>query len=215
LKRDFWVLDKKGYFLSVGVCLKRWDLLQDTILAGERCLRSSFEVTIFFIPISGPQCKLATDWAEYREWIVFRQWPVCDSDSISGRGRRRKQGYEEDHDGIGIRRGRCVKCGRTFTLSVFSIFYTHDSFLARYQPFVQRAVEHCWWEKKAPKLNDPDRLPNPLVERPGRLPTRCYLSQPDGSPGSSLAEAKLPASGRGRRCTCSPAADYDPIRDNT
>jgi hypothetical protein len=55
---------------------------------------------------------------------------------------------------IGIRRGRCVRCGRIFTfLPVFSLPYTHYSLLARCQgqcSIVIRALctkrqESCDW----------------------------------------------------------------------
>ena len=51
-----------------------------------------------------------------------RRCPVCEQESIIGHGRRRKQAHDEHHDWIGVRRGRCAICGRTFTfLPLFSL----------------------------------------------------------------------------------------------
>jgi hypothetical protein len=110
--------------------------------------------------------RLAVGWAEGLDEIILRRCPVCEQDSIVGHGRRRKQAHDEYHDWIGIRRGRCVRCGRTLTfLSVFSLPYTHYSLLARCQALLRRFVEQCSWEKALPKLLDPDRLPDPSTVR--------------------------------------------------
>lgn len=110
--------------------------------------------------------RLAACWAEDSDEIILRRCPVCEQDSIVGHGRRRKQAHDEHHDWIRIRRGRCVRCGRTFTfLPVFSLPYTHYSLLARCQALLRRFVEHCSWEKAAPKFKDPDRLPDPSTVR--------------------------------------------------
>ena len=88
------------------------------------------------------------------------------SDSIVGHGRRRKQAHDEHHDWIGIRRGRCSSCGKTFTfLPLFSLPYTHFSLLARCQALWLRFKEHCSWEKAAPKLKDADRVPDASTVR--------------------------------------------------
>jgi Domain of unknown function (DUF6431) len=110
--------------------------------------------------------RLAACWAEDSDEIILRRCPVCEQDSIVGHGRRRKQAHDEHHDWITIRRGRCVRCRRTFTfLPVFSLPYTHYSLLARCQALLRRFVEHCSWEKAAPKFKDPDRLPEPSTAR--------------------------------------------------
>ena len=83
-----------------------------------------------------------------------------------GHGRRRKQAHDEHHDWIQIRRGRCIRCGRTFTfLPLFSLPYTHYSLLARWQALLRRFAEHCSWEEAAPKFKDADRLPDPSTVR--------------------------------------------------
>jgi hypothetical protein len=110
--------------------------------------------------------QLAADWAKDSDEIILRHCPVCDSDSIIGHGRRRKQAHDEHHDWIGIRRGRCVKCGMTFTfLPLFSLPYTHYSLLARCQALLRHFVEHCSWEKAVPKFKDSDRQPDPSTVR--------------------------------------------------
>ena len=134
-------------------------------------------MTILFIPSSVLLDKLATNWAEGCDEIILRRCPVCKSDSIIGHGRRRKQAHDEHHDWIGIRRGRCVTCGRTFTfLPVFSLPYTHYSLLARCQALLRRVVEHCSWEKAVPKFKDADRVPDSSTVR--RWSSGVDTSQP-------------------------------------
>jgi hypothetical protein len=113
--------------------------------------------TILFIPLFAPLHKLKTDWAEDCDKTILRQCPICKRNSIVGHGHRRKQAHDEHHDWIGIRRGRCADCGKTFTfLPLLSLPYTHYSLLARCQALQRRFVEHCGWEKAWPKLKDPD-----------------------------------------------------------
>ena len=116
--------------------------------------------------MSVPLERLAACWAEDSDEIILRRCPVCEQDSIVGHGRRRKQAHDEYHDWIRIRRGRCVRCGRTFTfLPVLSLPYTHFSLLARCQALLRRFVEHCSWEKAAPKFKDADRVPDSSTVR--------------------------------------------------
>jgi len=75
--------------------------------------------------------------------------PICELDSIIGHGRRRKQAHGEHHDWIGIRRGRCPGCGKTFTfLPPLSLPSTHYSLLTRCQALRRRFVEHCSWDRE-------------------------------------------------------------------
>ena len=91
----------------------------------------------------------------------MRRCPVCERDSIIGHGRRRKQAHDEHHDWIGIRRGRCPGCGKTFTfLPLFSLPYTQYSLLTRCQALRRRFVEHCSREEATPTLKDPNRVPD-------------------------------------------------------
>ena len=48
---------------------------------------------------------------------------------------------------------------------MFSLPYTHYSLFARFQALLMRFVEHCSWEMALPKLQDPDRLPDPSTVR--------------------------------------------------
>ena len=116
--------------------------------------------TILFIPLSALPHKLETDWARDCDKIL-RRCPACERDSIIGHGRRSKQAHDEHHDWIGIRRGRCPVCRKTFTfLPLLSLPYTHYSLLARGQALRRRFVEHCSWEDAMPTLKDPDRVPD-------------------------------------------------------
>ena len=122
--------------------------------------------TILFIPLSAPPRKLETDWAASCAEIILRRCPACEHDSIIGHGRRRKQAHDEHHDWIGIRRGRCPSCGKTFTfLPLFSLPYTHYSLPARCQALRRRFAEHCSWEEAVPTLKDPNRVPDPSTLR--------------------------------------------------
>ena len=157
---------EKLYFLSVGFSSGGGVPLPASILADRSRKRNRCEVTILFVPVSVALERLAAGWAEDSDEIILRRCPVCEKDSIVGHGRRRKQAHDEHHDWIRIRRGRCGGCGTTFTfLPVFSLPYTHYSLLARCQALLRRFVEHCSWEKALPKLQDPDRLPDPSTVR--------------------------------------------------
>jgi hypothetical protein len=97
---------------------------------------------------------------------MLRRCPVCERDSIIGHGRRRKQAHDDHHDWIGIRRGLCQGCRKTFTLlPLFSLPYTHYSLLARCQALRRRWEEHRAWEEAMPTLKDPDRVPDPSTLR--------------------------------------------------
>ena len=128
--------------------------------------RDPCEVTILFVEVRVPLEQLAARWAENCDDIIIRRCPICELDSIIGHGRRRKQAHDEYHDWIGIRRGLCTNCGMTFTfLPLLSFPYTHYSLLTRCRALLQRIVEHCSWEKAAPKLKDPDRVPDASTMR--------------------------------------------------
>lgn len=108
---------------------------------------------------------------------MLRRCPVCERDSIIGHGRRRKQAHDEHHDWIGIRRGRCPDCKRTFTfLPLLSPPYAHYSLLSRCQALRRRFVEHYSWEEATPALKDPNRTPDPSTLR--RWARHLDLSQP-------------------------------------
>ena len=108
-------------------------------------------VTILFISLSAAQYNLETDWAEAGAEVILRRCPICVEDSIVGHGRRRKQAHDEHHDWIGIRRGVCNRCGKTFTfLPPFSPPYGHYSLTARSQALCRYFDEGRGWEAAAP-----------------------------------------------------------------
>ena len=83
------------------------------------------------------------DWAEPGE--IPRQCPLCWRDSIVGHGRRRKQAHDQEHDWIGVRRGRCQPCHQTFTfLPPFSLPYTHYSLIEQSPRLLNETFN---WEK--------------------------------------------------------------------
>jgi hypothetical protein len=123
-------------------------------------------LTILFIPLSAAQYNLETDWAEAGTEVILRRCPICSEDSIIGHGCRRKQVHDEHHDWIGIRRGRCNRCGKTFTfLPPFSPPYGHYSFIARSQALRRYFLEGRAWEAAAPTVKDPDRVADPSTLR--------------------------------------------------
>jgi Domain of unknown function (DUF6431) len=128
--------------------------------------RASQTVTILFIPLSWDHCKPAFDWAAACAEQILRCCPKCLRDSIIGHGRRQKQAHDESHDWIQIRRGICHPCGLTFTfLPLFSRPYTHYSLIARSEALRRYFVEHDSWERAAPSIKDPDRIPDPSTLR--------------------------------------------------
>jgi hypothetical protein len=115
--------------------------------------------TILFIPLSAAQFNLEADWAEAGMQVILRHCPICSQDAIVGHGRRRKQAHDQHHDWIGIRRGLCSRCGKTFTfLPPFSPPYGHYGFIARSHALQRRFLEGCSWEAAAPTVKDPDRV---------------------------------------------------------
>jgi Domain of unknown function (DUF6431) len=109
--------------------------------------------------------------------VILRHCPICVQDSIVGHGRRRKQAHDEHHDWIGIRRGLCNRCGKTFTfLPPFSPPYGHYSFIARSQALQRYFLEGRCWEDAAPTVKDPDRVADPSTLRRLWLSGTRYMS---------------------------------------
>ena len=109
---------------------------------------------------------MKADWAEANAEVILRRCPICLQDSIIGHGRRRKQAHDEHHDWIGIRRGVCHLCGKTFTfLPLFSPPYSHYSLVARSQALRRYFLEDRCWEAAAPAVKDPDRVADPSTLR--------------------------------------------------
>jgi hypothetical protein len=162
-------------------------LLAGSILGkGQRRERGP-TVTILVISLCPAPGNLEADWAEAGADIILRRCPICEQDSIVGHGRRRKQAHDAHHDWIGIRRGLCRLCGKTFTfLPPFSPPYGHYSLIARSQALLRYFVEGCCWEAAAPAVKDPDRIADPSTLR--RWFQRLDSSEP---PFSSLRRTML------------------------
>ena len=153
--------------------------------------------TILFIPLSAAQYNLEADWAEAGAGAILRRCPVCSQDSIIGHGRRRKQAHDEHHDWIGIRRGLCKCCHKTFTfLPPFSPPYGHYSFIARSQALLRYFTEGHSWEASSPTVKDPDRVADPSTLRrwfrnlDSSQPPFSYLRQTMGVMNSWLSRAE-------------------------
>jgi len=82
--------------------------------------------------------------------FIVRHCPICVQDSIVGHGRRRKQAHDEHHDWIGIRRGLCNRCGKTFTFL--------PPFFSALRPLQRHFLEGRCWEDAAATVKDPDRV---------------------------------------------------------
>ena len=122
--------------------------------------RSPRSATILFIPLSAELNRPGDDWAAFGAEYLARECPDCRSDSIVGHGRRRKQAHDETHDWIGIRRGLCRLCGKTFTfLPSLSPPYGHYSLIARSHALQRYFSENYSLEMAAPLVKDPDRVP--------------------------------------------------------
>ncbi len=94
-----------------------------------------------------------------------RRCPVCRNNTIIGHGRRLRQGHDDRHEGIWVRRGICEPCGKTFTIL--------PDWLAPSAPFTlhcrQQACEHIaagdTAEQAVPHCKDPAHLPDPSTVR--------------------------------------------------
>ena len=155
------------YSFPVGISLGgKGPVPRVQILAKVNATSRTSRVTILFISLSPAQRNLETDWVEADGGPILRRCPICLRDSIVGHGRRRKQAHDEDHDWIGIRRGVCNLCGKTFTfLPPFSLPYSHYSLIARSQALRRYFLEGHSWETAAPAVKDPDRVADPSTLR--------------------------------------------------
>src|ERR1700680_1636803 len=195
-----------GLRTQVATCAKRYSFPGEICL-GERAsrrpidlgqghrLREALIATILFIPLSAAQYNLETDWGEAGGEVILRRCPICSEDSIIGHGRRRKQAHDEHHDWIGIRRGLCSRCGKTFTfLPPFSPPYSHYSFIARSQALQRYFLEGRSWEAATPTIKDPDRVTDPSTLR--RWVRELESSQPPFSCLRQTIQAIIAQPGR-------------------
>ena len=113
------------------------------------------------------------DWGSM--WTTFCDLALYGGPPHRGEANALTAPAEPPHDWIGIRRGRCSVCGRTFTfLPLFSLPYTHYSLPARCHALQRRFAEQYSWEKALPNLKDSDRLPDPSTVRRWSSGVDCF-----------------------------------------
>jgi hypothetical protein len=97
--------------------------------------------------------------------LLPRRCPACGNRTIVGHGRRRKQAHDQRRNWIGIRRGRCRPCRKTFTvLPAWSPPYGHYSLYCRQQAWESlRETGTC--EESVPTTKEPDHMPDPSTVR--------------------------------------------------
>jgi Domain of unknown function (DUF6431) len=120
---------------------------------------------ILFIAL--PQAEGNIDPGRTFPLAMLPRWcPLCGNRTIIGHGQRCKQAHDEFHDVIGIRRGRCRPCHKTFTiLPAWSAPNGHYSFPCRKQAAERIEQQGGGWEQSTPGLKDPSRLPDPSTLR--------------------------------------------------
>lgn len=97
--------------------------------------------------------------------LLPRRCPLCGNRTIVGHGRRRKQAHDQCRDWIGIRRGRCRPCRKTFTiLPAWSPPYGHYSLNCRQQAWEALAGAETW-EDSIPHTKLPDHIPDASTVR--------------------------------------------------
>ena len=121
----------------------------------------SRQVSIVFIPCSGPECKSRE---EGGEWLP-RQCPVCGQMAIIGNGRRLRSAHDRSHDRIWVRRGRCRQCGRSCTVLPASCIPGASYSLAARQEALGRIAQGTPIEQAAPDCRDADRIADPSTLR--------------------------------------------------
>ena len=92
--------------------------------------------------------------------LLPRRCPTCQDATIVGHGRRQRQAHDDLHTSLWIRRGKCQRCGKTFTIL--------PDWLMPSAPYTLRcrhqACEHLdageSAEASVPVIRDPDRSPD-------------------------------------------------------
>ena len=108
---------------------------------------------IVFIPFSGEECKLPSEW-------LPRQCPSCLQFAVIGHGRRWRQAHDSTQSRILVRRGICKLCHRTLTvLPSCCVPHAHYSLVARQQA-IRLLADGCPVEQASPQCLDSDRLPD-------------------------------------------------------
>ena len=128
---------------------------------------------ILFIALPEAEDKTDLEVAAIPLRLLPRRCPVCGNQTIVGHGKRRKQAYDQQHDWIWIRRGRCRPCRKTFTvLPAWSPPYGHYSLDCRQQAW-ESLHEAGSWEESVPNTKEPDRLPDPSTVRRWAMQLCC------------------------------------------
>ena len=97
--------------------------------------------------------------------LLPRRCPVCRDDTIIGHGRRLRQGHDDRHACLWVRRGICQPCSKTFTILPDWLAPSgHYSLQCRQQSCEQIAAGDSL-EQAAPHCKDPTRLPDPSTLR--------------------------------------------------
>jgi hypothetical protein len=94
-----------------------------------------------------------------------RWCPVCEAATIIGHGKRHRQAHDDVHAGMWIRRGRCRRCKKTFTvLPDWVVPFGHYGLHCRQQA-CERIAAGDSVEEATPHCQDPARLPDPSTLR--------------------------------------------------
>jgi hypothetical protein len=94
-----------------------------------------------------------------------RRCPVCETATIIGHGKRLRQAHDDVHASMWIRRGRCPRCKKTFTvLPDWLVPFGHYGLRCRQQACEQIAAGDSA-EQATPHCKDPARLPDPSTLR--------------------------------------------------
>ena len=98
--------------------------------------------------------------------LLPRTCPLCGGRTIIGHGRRVKQAHDQYHQRIGIRRGLCRPCRKTFTvLPDWSPPSGHYSLHCRQQAWELLRQPDSTWERCIPDVADAARSPEPSTVR--------------------------------------------------
>ena len=92
--------------------------------------------------------------------LLPRRCPVCHNDTIIGHGRRLRQGHDDWHAWIWVRRGICQPCRKTFTILPNWLAPSGHYSLRCRQLACERICSGDSVEQAVPDCQDPSRLPS-------------------------------------------------------
>ena len=93
--------------------------------------------------------------------LLPRRCPVCRDYTIIGHGRRLRQGHDDQHECIWVRRGICEPCRKTFTILPDWLAPSGHYSLRCRQHSCERIAAGDSAEQAAPHCKDPTHLPDP------------------------------------------------------